>query len=210
MEKRFGFLTFEGTEELDLVGAWEIVGLWRDFAAGPELITVGPQTGIVTCSRGLRLEVSYDFFNCPALDYLLVPGGKGARTQRYDAATIQFIRDRFDSCDYLLSVCTGSLVVYETGLLKGKKVTTYHLIKEELQKHGNIQLIDARYQRDGKIWTSAGISAGIDMLLAFIADVAGEETAGQVQYLCEYYPEQKYYPFHQAAPAYQKKPESQT
>lgn len=202
MKKRFGFLIFDGIEELELAGPWEMVGIWRDFAAGPEMITVGPRTGIITCGRGLHMQVDYDYFNCPSLDYLLIPGGKGARTQRYHASTIQFIREFFSHCDFLLSVCTGLLILYETGILKDKQVTTYHLIKEELKHWIDIQILNARYHRDGKIWTSAGISAGIDMIFAFIAHIAGEETAGQVQYLSEYYPEQKLYSFHQPAPKY--------
>lgn len=206
MNKRLGFLSFEGMEELDLVGPWEMAGMWRDFAAGPQIVTVGPQAGIVVCNHGLHIQVNYDFFNCPSLDYLLIPGGKGARTQRYNAATIHFIRDFFNRGDALLCVCTGIFILYETGILKGKKATTYHLVKEELKRSTDIELVDTRYYRDGKVWTSAGVSAGIDMFMAFIAQTAGEETAGQVQYLCEYYPEQKIYLFHQPAPKY-KEPE---
>lgn len=206
MKRRLGFLTFEGVEELDLAGPWEMAGMWRDFAAGPEIVTVGPQTGMVTCSHGLRIQIDYSFFNCPSLDYLLIPGGKGARTQRYDASTIQFIRDFFSQGEALLCVCTGIFILYETGILKGKKATTYHLVKDEVKKFSDVELVDARYYQDGKIWTSAGVSAGIDMFMAFIAHTAGEETAGQVQYLSEYYPEQKAYPFHQSAPHY-KEPE---
>ena len=202
MKKRFGFLIFEGMEELDLAGPWEMAGIWRDFAAGPEIIAVGPRRGIVVCSRGLEVNVAHDFFNCPPLDYLLVPGGKGAKTVRYDAMTLQFIREFIKHGASLLAVCTGVLILLEAGMITGKKVATYHLIKEELQKQADIQLMNARYIRDGKIWTSAGISAGIDMLLAFIAHTCGEETAGQVQYLAEYYPLQKIYPFHQPPPSY--------
>ncbi len=204
MDKRFGFLSFEGMEELELTGPWEMVGIWRDFASGPEIVTVGPKAGFVTCGRGLHINTQYDYFNCPSLDYLLVPGGKGARTERYNAATIEFIREFFKYGDFLLSICTGTLILYETGLLKGKQVTLYHLLKEELKKWADVHIINARYHQDGKIWTSAGVSSGIDLILAFISHVAGEESAGQMQYLIEYYPEQKLYPFHQSAPPYSK------
>jgi transcriptional regulator GlxA family with amidase domain len=203
MDRRFGFLSFEGMEELDLIGPWEMAGMWHDFASGPEIVTVGPKAGLVTCGRGLHLDVHYDYFNCPSLDYLLVPGGKGARTERYNAATIEFIREFFNHGDFLISICTGILILYETGLLKGKQVTTYHLLKEELRNWSDIQIINARYHRDGKLWSSAGISAGMDLMLAFVAHVAGEETAGQIQYLIEYYPEQKFYSFYQSAPKYE-------
>lgn len=202
MKKRFGFLAFEGVEELDLIGSWEMAGIWRDFAAGPDIVTLGPNTGIITCARGLHMQVDYDFFNCPSLDYLLIPGGKGARTQRYNAATIEFLRDFYNHSGCILSVCMGILILYEAGLLKGRQVTTYHLIKQELKDWIEVQMLHVRYHRDEKVWTSAGASAGMDMLLAFIAYVAGEETAGQVQYLSEYYPEQKFYSFHQPAPKY--------
>jgi transcriptional regulator GlxA family with amidase domain len=202
MKKRIGFLAYHGVEELDLIGPWEIAGIWHEFSNGPEIVIIGSKKGLITCSHGLNLQVEYDFFNCPSLDYLLIPGGKGARAERYNAATLQFIRHFLDHGQFLMSVCTAILIVYETGLLKGKKVTTYHLAKDELKNNENIALVDARYHRDGKIWTSAGVSAGIDMMIAFIAHTAGDETAGQVQYLCEYYPEQKIYPFYQAHPLY--------
>ena len=202
MSKRFGFLCFEGMEELDLIGPWEMAGIWKDFSAGPQLLTVGQKTGLVTCNHGLQINVQYDFFDCPSIDYLLIPGGKGARIQRYDDATLQFIRDFYAHGESLLSVCTGLFILYETGLVKGKKATTYHLVKNEYKNLSDVHMMDARYVRDGKIWTSAGVSAGIDMMLAFISSIAGEETAGQVQYLSEYYPEQKIYQFYQPPPNY--------
>ena len=69
----FGFLLFPDLEELDLVGPWEIVNVWRAYANGPEhCFTVSQQGGEVRCSKGLKLMADYSFKNCPPLDYLLI------------------------------------------------------------------------------------------------------------------------------------------
>ncbi len=88
----------------------------------------------------------------------------------------------------MLSVCTGSRILHAAGLLKGKKATTYWKCLSELQEQGDVRIAEERFVRDGKIWTAAGVSAGIDMALAFIAAQAGDETAGKVQLYTEYYP----------------------
>jgi len=84
-------------------------------------------------------------------------------------------------------VCSGSFVLEAAGLLKGKKATTYWNSIPKLRKTG-VLVVEDRFVRDGNVWTSGGVSTGIDLALALIADQAGEETAGKVQLTVEYYP----------------------
>ena len=98
-------------------------------------------------------------------------------------------RNRQDYAKKILSVCTGALVLEAAGLLNGRKATTHWQWLPTLKKNPTIEVLEQRYVCDGDIWTSAGVSAGIDMALALIAEVAGEDIAGKVQLGAEYYPD---------------------
>jgi transcriptional regulator GlxA family with amidase domain len=101
---------------------------------------------------------------------------------------IRFIEEQARNCRAVLSVCTGSFMLHRAGLLSGKKATTHWGSLDRLRALGDVKVVEERFVRDGKIWSSAGISAGIDLMLAVIADIAGEEVAGKVQFRTEYYP----------------------
>jgi transcriptional regulator GlxA family with amidase domain len=108
----------------------------------------------------------------------------------------------------VLSVCTGSFLLHRAGLLGGKRATTHWNSLDRMRALGDVEVVEERWVRDGRIWTSAGISAGMDLTLAFVADYAGEEIAGQVQFEAEYYPAgARYGRFeeHPKAPAYLKR-----
>lgn len=130
----------------------------------------------------------------PALDYLLIPGGQGTLTEVNNPNITAFIKTQSASCKAILSVCTGSFLLQAAGLLKDKKATTHWASLERLRAFKDIEVIEKRFIRDGNLWTSAGVSAGIDMTLNFIAETAGEETAGDIQLYTEYYPESCVYP----------------
>jgi transcriptional regulator GlxA family with amidase domain len=190
----FGFLLFPELEELDLLGPWEIIGMWSQNFNGPQPRIVVSQTGgLVTCAKGLKLVADYNFENCPPLDCLLVPGGQGTRKEVDNPELVAFVRKQAASCQHILSVCTGAFILQSAGLLKGKKATTHWRSMDRLRKFPDVQVIEERFVRDGNIWTGAGVSAGIDLALAFISDQAGEEIAGQVQLATEYYPSHEKY-----------------
>jgi len=79
-------------------------------------------------------------------------------------------------------------VLHAAGLLSGKKATTHWASLDRLRALGDVTVLEERYVQDGSVWTSSGVSAGIDLMLAFIASTAGDEVAGQVQLAAEYYP----------------------
>jgi transcriptional regulator GlxA family with amidase domain len=107
---------------------------------------------------------------------------------------INFIRHRAPSCRYILSVCTGAFLLQAAGLLRNKRATTHWKSLRRLRACGDVTVIEERFVRDGNIWTASGISAGIDLALAFVAELAGEDMAGKVQQLAaEYYPQQRIY-----------------
>jgi len=204
----FGMLVFPQVEELDLVGPWEMVGMWRQIGNGPQrCMIVAKTTDPVSCAKGLSLNPHVSFDTCPPLDFLLVPGGQGTREAVTDAALVEFVTQQGSRCTAILSVCTGSFVLAAAGLLSGRKATTHWSSLQRLRELGNVQVVEQRWVRDGKIWTAAGVSAGIDLMLAFICETAGEDTAGKVQLGSEYYPSGVTYGNsinHELAPAYVK------
>lgn len=204
----FGILVFNQVEELDFAGPWEMLTMWSKFADGPGTCLVVGQSGEpVTCAKGLSINPHVSFADCPALDYLLVPGGQGTRQEVENPVLIEFVASQAMRCKAVLSVCTGSFLLHAAGLLSGRKATTHWGSLERLRALGDVTVVEQRWVRDGNVWSSAGVSAGTDLMLAFIASVAGEEAAGTVQFAAEYYPSGvKYGGFenHAQAPAYIK------
>jgi transcriptional regulator GlxA family with amidase domain len=185
----FGFLVFPDLEELDLVGPWEIIRYWSRIAQGPEnCLMVSEKSGPVICNKGMSINPQATFSECPPLDYLLVPGGQGTRKEVDNEALIRFVIEQAEHCRAVLSVCTGSFILHRAGLLSGRQATTHWASLDRLRDLGDVIVVEERIVRDGPIWTSAGVSAGIDLALALVADVAGEETAGKIQFGVEYYP----------------------
>jgi transcriptional regulator GlxA family with amidase domain len=207
--KNFGFLLFADLEELDLVGAWEIVNVWRELSGEPEnCLTVAETAGVVRCRKGLQLVAETDFENCPPLDCLLVPGGQGRREASANQNVLDFVRQQAADAEAVLSVCTGAFVLEAAGLLEDKRATTHWGALDELRQKRTVEVVEERFVRSGKIWTAAGVSAGIDLALAFVAERAGDETAGEVQFYAEYYPSNHRYGSahkdNERAPAYLK------
>ena len=202
----FGFLVFPQVEELDFIGPWEMATMWKQVAAGPENCLVVAQTMLpVTCAKGLSINPHADFDTCPQLDYLLVPGGQGTRTEVDNARLIEFVSRQAVGCKAVLSVCTGAFILHAAGLLSGRRATTHWSSLDRLRARGDVTVVEERFTRDDKVWCAAGVSAGIDLTLAFIADTAGEDAAGKVQFWSEYYPSSAAYGSytrHAQAPAY--------
>lgn len=202
----FGFLIFNQAEELDIVGPWEMITMWSRLFKGPEhCFTVAQTAEPIECAKGLRLLPDYTFDNCPQLDYLLIPGGVGTRREYKNETLLNFIRQNEPHCEKIFSVCTGTFILYATGLLSGLDATTYWERLNDLRQFPDVNVREERFIRNEKIWLSAGVSSGIDMSLAFINEKAGTETASKVQLHTEYYPSGKKYGtehLQEYAPAY--------
>lgn len=189
MSESFGVLIFPKAEELDFVGPWEMLTMWSKHAGGPgNCLLVAQFAEPVRCAKGMSVLPHVSFASCPALDYLLVPGGQGTRTEVNNRTLVEFVSRQAAGCKAVLSVCTGSFILHAAGLLSGKKATTHWGSLERLRALGDVMVVEERFVQDGNVWSSAGVSAGIDLMLAFISSVASAETAGKVQFASEYYP----------------------
>ncbi len=206
---KIGVLIFPGVEELDFVGPWEILTMWRDYADGPStIITVAKHIDTLSCAKGLKVIPDQDFANSPEFDVLFIPGGFSALEHARDKDIIQFVKAQAENAVFMLSVCSGAFILAAADLLVNRRATTHWKAISQLRNQPGVTVEEARFVADGPIWTSAGVSAGTDMALAFVAYVAGEKAASIVQLNAEYYPHDHIYGYeHQRpeAPAYIRK-----
>ena len=180
-------MIFDNVEDLDFTGPLEVFGTTSHLKPNSLLpFTIQREGREVRTVNGLRVAPDYSFRNCPRLDILLVPGGIGTRTEMKDPETLEFVKRNASNCELVLSVCTGALVLAATGLLNGKRATTHWAAVDELKAFPQVNIDRLRYVRDGKIVTSAGVSAGIDMALYITKELFGTSVAEAVARDMEY------------------------
>src|SRR5580700_2143324 len=141
----FGFLVFADVEELDFLGPWEMLGMWRRATkSAPVGILVAQSATPVRCSKGLSINPAASFLECPQLDFLLVPGGFGTRREVDNPELIDFVKEQAVRCRAVMSVCTGAFVLYRAGLLAGKRATTHWESLERLRALGDVDVVEER------------------------------------------------------------------
>lgn len=129
----------------------------------------------------LATTATHTFATAPALDVILVPGGTGnvalVNAKNYELE--DFINRRAEAASYILSVCSGAVVLARAGLLKGKRATTnkqlWSWVTQAQHGEGITWVPSARWTEDGKMWTSSGVAAGTDMAVAFMKHLYGDE-----------------------------------
>lgn len=174
---------------LDAIGPYEV--LWR--IPGATVTFVGHERGPVRTDNGmLGIVADATFEELPEPDLLLVPGGLGAREHLDDGRLVGWIRHAHEQSTYTTSVCSGSLLLGAAGVLDGLEATSHFSVLETLRRFGATP-VTRRWVEQGKVWTAAGVSAGIDMALALTARIAGDERAQAIQLVTEYDPAP---PFH--------------
>ena len=194
----FGLLIFDGAEELDFVGPWEVItasAMIQEQAGAPAdvAVTVAEGTGPVRCAKGLRVLPDHAFDDHPQLDVLVVPGGMGTRREVSNNAVTGWIRKTAADAVWVTSVCTGALLLHEAGPARGRRVATHHAFEDTLAARGDITVVrDARYVVDGSVVTSQGVSAGIDMALWLVGRIHGRQHARAVRRYIQYDPAPPY------------------
>lgn len=190
----FGILFFDGTEELDAVGPWEVFTMASKQRDDIAVVSISEHGGTVTCNKGMRILMDHGFADAPKLDVLLVPGGQGTRTEVDNPVLLQWIEKTAKDCQWVTSVCTGSLLLAEAGPAAGKRITTHWGAMDLVRKRAKAGevLEGVRYVRDGNVVTSAGVSAGIDMTLWLIGEIYTPGFARSVQRNMEYDPAPPY------------------
>lgn len=190
---RFGLLLFPNITQLDLTGPYEVLAR----VPGAEMHLLWKDTDPVRSDTGLRLLPTTALADCPDLDLLLVPGGAGVQDLLADDAVLDFLRSQARTVRRLVGVCTGALVLGAAGLLKGRRAATHWASRQFLADFG-ADAVDRRVVIDGKLVTGGGVTAGIDVALAVVAEWFGEERAKLIQLSIEYDPKP---PFDAGSPA---------
>lgn len=190
----YGLLVFDGAEELDFAGPWEVFtasSMLREHADSVVLVAEG--AGAVRCSKGMRVLPDHTLADHPPLEVLLVPGGPGTRREVSNPAITGWIRKVSADAAWTTSVCTGALLLHEAGPARGRRVATHHAFEDTLQARGDVDVVrDARYVIDGSLATSQGVSAGIDLALWLVGRLHGRDHARAVRRYIQYEPAPPY------------------
>jgi transcriptional regulator GlxA family with amidase domain len=192
---RVAIAVFEGAEELDFVGPWEVLAAWRFLRPDEaDVFLVADTLDPVTCAKGMRVLADRTWDDAGQIDVLVYPGGKGTRPQLGNEKIRGRLRNLSEQGTLMTSVCTGSLVYADAGLLDGKPAATYHTAFAELLPLGSEiePRPDDRFVDAGEVITAAGVSAGIDMALHLVGRLHSPERAREVRRYIQYDPDPPY------------------
>lgn len=192
-----GVLIFDGAEELDFVGPWEVftaaVHVRGASDDADRVVLIAEHDRPVRCAKGMRVLPDCTLATAPPLDVVVVPGGQGTRREVDNPAVIEWLTRTAATCTWVTSVCTGALLLHAAGPARGRRVTTHHGFVEQLRARGDITVLEGvRFVRDGNLVSAAGVSAGIDMALWIVGQLRGPAFAREVQHYIEYYPAPPY------------------
>ncbi len=197
--KRVGIVLFEDIEVLDFCGPFEVYSATRlneeerrEESSPFEVLLVAEKPGAVTATGGMKVLSHYTFENCPRLDIIVVPGGWGTRAELKNPIMLDWLRARAAEAETVAAVCTGSMLLGFAGLLDGLHATTHWRSLDWMRESFPSVTVERgkHFVQDGKVFTSAGISAGIDMSLKVVAHYFGEGIARATARHMEYrYPD---------------------
>jgi len=182
--KKVGIYIFENMTMIDGYAPLQFFAL----APGVEVFTFSKTSEPLLCDAGVYLTPQYGFDNCPDIDILVVPGGGNVLSQMQDNEVIDFMRAAGAKAEYVTSVCTGSLILAEAGLLDGYKAATHWAFTGALANFPSIEQVDERVCISGNRITGGGMTAGLDFALTVISEVIEEPAAHVMQLLFEYRP----------------------
>jgi transcriptional regulator GlxA family with amidase domain len=197
--KRVGIVLFENIEVLDFCGPFEVFSVTRlneerrrEEPSPFEVLLIAENNEPVVTTGGMRVIPDHSFESCPKLDILVVPGGWGTRKELKNPTMLNWLRLRASEVETLTSVCTGSMLLGFAGLLDEHHATTHWRSLDWMRdSFPSVRVeYDKHVVEDGRIFTSAGISAGIDMALKVVERYYGKEIARATARQMEYpYPE---------------------
>jgi transcriptional regulator GlxA family with amidase domain len=193
--KHVGIVLFNEIEVLDFCGPFEVFSATRlneekrrDEPSPFEVFLISETLSPVTTTGGMKVIPQYSFDNCPPIDILVVPGGWGTRKELNNPVMLEWLRKRAAEVEILTSVCTGSMLLGFAGLINGLHATT-HWRSLDWMRNSFPEVVVEYWQHvvsDGRVFTSAGISAGIDMALKVVDRYYGEDIAQATAAYMEY------------------------
>ncbi len=181
-------LLYDGVTVLDAIGPYEVL----QNVPGMEICFVARERGEKRSDfKRLGLVADYGLADVTRPDILVVPGTPFPQAVTGDPAVLEWIRAVHATTTWTTSVCTGALGLAAAGVLDGRRATTHWLALEALRQFGATPTSE-RVVRDGKVWTAAGVSSGIDMALALVGEQFGADAARAAQLIIEYDPQPPY------------------
>lgn len=189
-----GILIFDDVEVLDFCGPFEVFSVARNSGSTSDddalfrAVTIAEEDRVINCRGGLLVQPHYTIADHPDLDILVVPGGQGTRRERHNQRLLDWITVQDNQLELLTSVCTGAFLLAEAGKLDGLQATTHWASVDHMREtYDDVDMqADTRFVDQGRIITSAGISAGIDMALHIVERLHGHDTAAWTARRMEY------------------------
>ena len=183
-------LVFDDVEVLDFCGPFEVFSVTgRHESPRPfRVYTVAERPGPVTARNGLRVLPDHSLIDAPPADLLVVPGGQGTRREMHNVPLLEWIGARAAEGELTLSVCTGALLLAKAHLLDGLSATTHHGAIDLLREAAPCTQVEPgrRLVDNGRVITSAGVAAGIDMACYVVARLLGQDVAEETARYMEY------------------------
>lgn len=184
-----GVLLYDGYSTLDAIGPYNVLG----ELMGTNVFFIGTHRGLIADAKGMKIQVDTAIADVKHVDILVIPGGfKETYELTKDTTLLNWIRAIDSTSVYTTSVCTGAWILGATGLLNGKAATTHWWGKKILKEEYGAIVQQKRFVRSGKYWSSAGITAGMDMSLALINEIRGENYTKAIMLDLEYDPQPPY------------------
>lgn len=183
---QIAIVLYPGFTALDFIGPYEVLRSVPDAEVRLLWHEAGP---VVADSGVLVVGATHSFDETPSPDVIVVPGGMTSFEYARDEKLLAWVRRAHETSAWTTSVCSGSVILAAAGLLTGKRATSHWMVVPMLRTFGVTPVSDARYVREGKIVTAAGVSAGLDFALWLAAEMAGEARAKAIQFELEYDPQ---------------------
>lgn len=185
-----GIFLFNDVELLDFAGPYEVFSVATELQDNAlfNVFTITEDGGGIRSVNGLKVMPDYDFKNHPQIDVLVVPGGNGTKIEMTKDTVLQWLKEQYTHSQITMSVCSGTRLLGKIGLLNNLKITTHHEVIADMKMIVPTAMIEenVKFVDNGKILTSAGISAGIELSLYVVAKLFGKEVANKAAVYMEY------------------------
>jgi transcriptional regulator GlxA family with amidase domain len=183
-----GIFLFHDMELLDFAGPYEVFSVTGELNDGAlRVFTITRDGNAVKTVNGLTVLPDYGFFNHPAIDILVIPGGMGTKAEITKDDALRWISEVHQNAKLTMSVCSGARLLGKLGLLDTKECTTHHEVMDALKEIAPTAILTReRFTGDGRLYTSAGISAGIDLSLHIVETLFGRDVVQKTKVYMEY------------------------
>lgn len=190
MKRKVGILIFDNAEVLDFCGPFEVFSVTSEINNYElfDVFTISKTTAPISAVNGLSVNPKYSIADAPSPDILIISGGDGTNQLVEDEEVLRWVQKVHQTTEYTISICSGARILGKLGLLDGRKYATHHLVYDALAKIAPLGIPDkdARFCDTGKILTSGGISAGIDLSFYMVKKLFGaqimQKTADYMEY----------------------------